>query len=117
MISLSEAMADTVTTAVTAQAATEDMAISRTVDTAHLEVTVATVEVATAEVEADSAVVVEETEEGTRGMIFVVLDIDVKIQRVYFRRGKRPGDRSGGPASKRDNGAPDFSADVNMSSF
>ncbi|VDL74914.1 unnamed protein product [Nippostrongylus brasiliensis] len=35
----------------------------------------------------------------------------------YAGRGKRPGDRSGGPASKRDNGAPDFSADVNMSSF
>lgn len=35
----------------------------------------------------------------------------------FAGRGKRPGDRSGGPASKRDNGAPDFSADVNMSSF
>ncbi|KJH52393.1 hnRNP-R, Q splicing factor family [Dictyocaulus viviparus] len=35
----------------------------------------------------------------------------------FSGRGKRPGDRSGGPASKRDNGAPDFSADVNMSSF
>ncbi|CAI4228109.1 unnamed protein product [Auanema sp. JU1783] len=32
-------------------------------------------------------------------------------------RGKRPGDRMGGPASKRDNSAPDFSADVSMSSF
>lgn len=35
----------------------------------------------------------------------------------FAGRGKRPGDRTGGPASKRDNGAPDFSADVNMSSF
>ncbi|CAI2295708.1 unnamed protein product [Caenorhabditis sp. 36 PRJEB53466] len=32
-------------------------------------------------------------------------------------RGKRPGDGRGGPASKRDNGKPDFSADVNMSTF
>ena len=30
---------------------------------------------------------------------------------------KRRGDRSGGPASKRDNGGGDFSSDVNMSSF
>ncbi|CAB3410825.1 unnamed protein product [Caenorhabditis bovis] len=32
-------------------------------------------------------------------------------------RGKRPGDGRGGPASKRDNGKQDFSADVNMSTF
>ncbi|CAI5438339.1 unnamed protein product [Caenorhabditis angaria] len=32
-------------------------------------------------------------------------------------RGKRPGDGRGGPASKRDSGRPDYSADVNMSSF
>ena len=33
------------------------------------------------------------------------------------RGGKRPGGPPGGPASKRDNGATDYSADVNMSTF
>lgn len=36
---------------------------------------------------------------------------------IASRRGKRPGDRMGGPASKRDNGAPNFSADIDMNSF
>ncbi|VDK36032.1 unnamed protein product [Gongylonema pulchrum] len=33
------------------------------------------------------------------------------------RGAKRPGDGAGGPASKREFGGDDFSADVNMSSF
>lgn len=33
------------------------------------------------------------------------------------RGAKRPGDAAGGPASKREFGSDDFSADVNMNSF